>query len=56
MSIKLPNPIICHTARLLSTNFFMCLVEPPLECPHLSIIRDFHICNNYIREQFAEVV
>jgi len=52
--LKLPDPQVCRTRRLYSTQFYLCLVEAPIGCPQLSIVREFHLCNHYLRASFAE--
>jgi hypothetical protein len=51
---KLPDPKVCRTRRLYTTQFFLCLVDTPVNCPHLSIIREFHICNHYFTANFSD--
>ncbi len=50
----LPDPKICRTRRMYTTQFFVCMVEAPVNCPHFNLVRGFHICNHYHRDNFAE--
>ena len=50
---KLPDPKVCRTRRLYDTQFFLCLVDIPINCPHLGIIHEFHLCNHYFKEHFS---
>ena len=50
---KLPDPEICRTRRLYSTQYFLCLVHEPINCPYLNLVREFYICNHYLKDQFA---
>ena len=52
--IQLPDPQICRTRRLYTTQFYLCLVDNPVHCPQLSIVREFHLCNHFYRANFAE--
>lgn len=52
--IKLPDPKVCRTRRLYTTQFYLCLVNAPVNCPQLGIVREFHLCNHYFRAYFAE--
>ncbi len=50
---KLPDPQVCRTRRLYTTQFYLCLVDAPINCPHLNIVREFHLCSHYFRENFV---
>ena len=54
LDLKLPDPQICRTRRLYTTQFYLCLVDSPVNCPQLSIVREFHLCNHYFKDNFAE--
>ena len=50
---ELPDPKVCRTRQLYDTGYYLCLVNTPLNCPQLSIVREFHLCNHYFRAHFA---
>lgn len=50
---KLPDPRICRTSQLFDTSYYLCLVEDPISCPQLNMIRDTNICNHYLRRNFS---
>jgi hypothetical protein len=50
---KLPDPEVCRTRQLFATGYYLCLVAAPIDCPQLSIVREYHLCNHYFRENFA---
>jgi hypothetical protein len=51
---KLPDPGICRTRQIFDTIFYLCLVECPVSCPQLNVIRGTALCNHYFRRDFAE--
>jgi len=51
---KLPDSKVCHTRQLFGTGYYLCLVEAPIACPQLSIVREFHLCNHCLRANFDE--
>jgi hypothetical protein len=50
---KLPDPEVCRTSQLFTTAYYLCLVDAPVNCPQLSIVREFHLCNHSFRSFFA---
>jgi hypothetical protein len=50
--LKLPDPKVCHTRQLYETGYYLCLVEAPVNCPELCIVREYHLCNHYFRAKF----
>jgi len=51
--LKLPDPKVCRTRQLFDTGYYLCLVEAPVGCSQLNIVREFHLCNHYYRANFA---
>lgn len=51
---KLPDPKVCRTRRMYDTQFYLCLVQAPINCPYLKVVREFHICNHYFKSDFSE--
>lgn len=50
---KLPDPEVCRTRQIFDTQFYLCLVECPVNCPQLNVIRGTTLCNHYLRREFA---
>jgi hypothetical protein len=52
--LKLPNHQFCRTRRFHTTQYHLCLVNSPINCPQLNIVKRMYLCNHYLRETFSE--